>query len=316
MNSSRLLVLSLLAAAGADGAIAVGNVNATATQALLTYTAPTSLPCTVEVSESPTYLPLVHDVDGSLFHNANLDSRPGGINRGTERLFVVGKRAAEVALDTVRYSRALQTATPHYFRITCSGQTATGTFNTQSIPFGNTYAEAEPSDPKSPGTYALPTLSTNDPTQTVIDPQTGVYLARLTMPSDVAFYGNNTTGFGIGRSTVWSGVSNLTAGAGAATVSGTTGKMFLGLDATQGSLASIRSTAASYGNNPWFLPYYQVQLSAAVNTVGTAPANPADASYSVCLTLDATTCYSGSSIFTSTAGTNYSVSTFGTQKRD
>ena len=313
MKFSRLFFLLLCTGTGARAAITVSNISATATQALLPYTAPDSSPCTVEVSESPSYSPLVHDVDPTLFQNANLDSRPGGVSRGTERVFVLGKRSAEIGLDTVRYSRALQTATEHYYRITCSGQTSTGTFTTSTIPFGNTYAEPEASDRLNPGSYAYPTLSTSDRSQTVIDPQTGVYLARLSMPSDVAYYGNNTRTFNIGRSSAWLGVPNLIAGASAATVSGSTGKLFLGLDSTQGSLGAIRSYAESYGNNPWFFPYYQVQLSVAVNPGGSAPATAADATYSTCLTLDAVNCYSGSSVFTTVASPNFLTSTFGTQ---
>lgn len=312
MKPNRLTLL-FLATVNASAAVAVSNITSTATQILLQYTAPDTSACSVELSESPSYLPLVHDVDPALFTNANLDSRTGSITRDTERLFVAGKRAAEVGLDTVRYSRALQTATQHYYRITCAGQTATGSFATSTIPFGNTYAEAEAVDPKVPGTYAYPTLSPSDPTQTVIDPQTGVYLARLSMPSDVAFYGNNTSTFQIGRSLAWTGVSDLVAGQGSAKVSGSTGKLFLALDHSQGSLGNIRAYAASYGSNPWFLPYYQVQLNAAVNPQGVAPANPIDGAYSVCLTLDAVSCYPGSSIFTSSPGTTFSTSTFGTQ---
>src|SRR5277367_3057702 len=92
----------------------VSVLGTTATQALIHYTAPNNAPCNVEVSESSTYSPLVNDVDGTKFASAPSDARPGGISNGVERLFVAGKRDAEVGLDTMRYSRALQTATQHY----------------------------------------------------------------------------------------------------------------------------------------------------------------------------------------------------------
>jgi hypothetical protein len=96
---------------------AVGNValrGVTSTQAILTYTAPDAAACSVEVSESATYRPLVHDVDPALFANANLDSRAESVSSGRERAFVIGKRRAEKGLNGHWYSRALQTITPHY----------------------------------------------------------------------------------------------------------------------------------------------------------------------------------------------------------
>jgi hypothetical protein len=88
----------------------------TNTQATLTYTAPSTAACTVEVSPSNTYSPLIWDVDASKFANANLDSRGGALlGVGTvNRIFVVGKRAPETSpLDGLTYSRALQAYTLH-----------------------------------------------------------------------------------------------------------------------------------------------------------------------------------------------------------
>jgi hypothetical protein len=88
------------------------------TQALLTYTAPDSFPCVLEVSESPTYTPLVHDVDTGFFSGSNTDARPGNISIGQARQFVVGKRDIEfanVGSNSGKYfSRALEATTLHY----------------------------------------------------------------------------------------------------------------------------------------------------------------------------------------------------------
>lgn len=135
-------------------------VSTTATQALIQYTwLPASDVCKVESSVSPTYSPLDHDVDTALFANSNLDSRSGATNNKGDRQFVVGTRSAPTALDGTFVSRALQAATHHFFRITCpsaGSTTATGTFDTTTIPYGSLYQ-----DPPGSGNNQYPTIPVN-----------------------------------------------------------------------------------------------------------------------------------------------------------
>src|SRR5207253_2906524 len=144
----------------------------TPTQAILSYTAPTANACTIEVSESNTFSPLVNDVNTALFSGANLDNRTGNIISGTARLVVIGKRAADLAGDQRQYSRSLQTNTPHYFRVTCGSSVATTIFTTANLPYGNTYPDASTSMSTSPGSYNWPTIDAT--TGRTTDPQTGV----------------------------------------------------------------------------------------------------------------------------------------------
>ncbi|MDQ6676905.1 MAG: hypothetical protein M3Z09_06385, partial [Acidobacteriota bacterium] len=293
----------LLLFTGGALAAAIQNVSVTevtATQAIIRYEAPDNSACTVEVSENSNFRPLVNDVDPVKFASAWSDSRQGSISAGNERSFVIGKRAAEIGLDGTRYSRALQNETRHYFRITCpqSGSVAKGDFDTMAIPFGNSYAEAEPGDPLKPGANAQPHISLNDRTEQVIDPQTGLALKRLSSGND-NYQIINGAPLTIARSSSWQNLGNLQAQDGQmTTVAGTSGPLFLGLSNTPPTAAPYteymdgQSTAyTDHGHVAY--GYYQAHLVGAVNPGGAAPANPEDAKVIACLTIDGVNCYDG-----------------------
>src|SRR5690242_9307287 len=104
----RALLISFVLATAVHAAITnVRVIGTTNTQATIAYTAPDLTACTWEVSTSPTYSPLAHDVDTSLFSGSNLDSRAGSITNGRARQFIAGTRTAQAASDgTGPYSRA------------------------------------------------------------------------------------------------------------------------------------------------------------------------------------------------------------------
>lgn len=159
-------------------------VQVTATQAILKYTAPTAAACTLQVSESPTLSPLVHDVDPSLFSGSNLDSRTGNTAVGLNRSFVVGTRRSDVAGDGNLYSRALQANTTHYYSLSCSGLVVTGQFTTVNPPLGNTFPEPMPFNSAGWGNYGWPTINWADKTVNYIDPLTGILIKRVTGPGE------------------------------------------------------------------------------------------------------------------------------------
>jgi hypothetical protein len=166
---------------------AAGKPLTTATQAVLSYTAPDDAACTIEVREVGSTA-LVHDVDPALFADSQNDLlRPGSSIQGRHRVVVIGKRAAEKATNGKRYSRALQADTEHTFSIQCStGAPYTGRLRTTNIMLGNSYMEPIPADPLEPGATAWPTLSWTDRDEKIIDPQTGALMRRVSLPTDTA----------------------------------------------------------------------------------------------------------------------------------
>ncbi len=176
----------------------VNVTGATATQAILSYKSASPSACTLQVSESPTMSPLVHDVDPALFSGSNLDSRTGNTARGLLRSFVVGTRRSDQAADTNLYSRALQANTTHYYRLMCGGGMATGQFTTANPPLGNTFPEPPPFNPAGWGNYGWPTINWTDKTVEYIDPMTGILIKRMTGPGEVYGhangYGNDSEG--------------------------------------------------------------------------------------------------------------------------
>ncbi len=151
----------------------------TNTQAVIFYTAPDSNDCTVKVSESPTMLPLVHDVDPALFAGAGVSSGAAG-----KRAFIVGKRLIAKALDGKNYSLALQTYATHYQSVTCAASLTTGTFVTANIPFGMTYQDIPQLDPAAPGETMHATIDIWDRTQRITDSHTGALIKRVSTPND------------------------------------------------------------------------------------------------------------------------------------
>ena len=116
---------------------------------------------------------LVDDMNASLYTGANSDGRSGSITSGLLRTVVIGAHNSPIALDSSRYSRALQTNSRHVYTITCEASTASGDFVTKQPAFGNTWNPGIPVDRSNPGQYAYPTVSANI-AQRIIDPVTGL----------------------------------------------------------------------------------------------------------------------------------------------
>lgn len=187
MPNKIAILFTLACWVGVAEAQTVKSLQTSATQAVMVYTAPSSTGCTIQVSESSTLTPPVHDVDTSLFAGANADNRTGNTAAGLTRTFVIGTRRVDVASDGKRYSRALQANTQHYYLLTCGSSTASGQFITANPPLGNSYPEPMPFNSAGWGNYGWPTINWNDQTVQYIDPLTGILIKRVTSPGQ--YYG-------------------------------------------------------------------------------------------------------------------------------
>jgi hypothetical protein len=270
--------------------INVSVAGVTNTQAVLQYTAPDSSACTVVVSTSPTFTPLVHDLDPLIFTGSNLDNRTGSVAAGLLRTFVVGKRAAEQGINGHWYSRALEALTQHYYQITCGSLTATGSFTTSNIALGNTYNEALPPAPSATsnriysytGQYAWPEFLNWDPSditarqEVVIDPQTGMSLKRMTMPQDLPST-NNTAALQVVTAPTggWANKDSvLTDDSSSATYSGTTSDWLVITD------PSVRFDYGDLGT-----------VTFSTKAWCSGPCAGADAAVEVCLTVNSVSCW-------------------------
>lgn len=164
-------------------------LTSTSRQIIAKYTAPSTSPCTVEVSESNTYSPLVPDVNTTLFSGSDQDNRTGGLGAGTtSRTFIAGTiqqpngTVPVTAGDTKNYARSLQVNTTHYVRVTCGSHTGTGSIATKNPPLGKTWAEPVPIT--AAGAYGFPTIDATSRTQTTLDPQTGYKLVKMSITDD------------------------------------------------------------------------------------------------------------------------------------
>ena len=181
----------LLAVYSGVGLAAITNVqvvgNPTATQAVISYTAPSASSCTVQVSQSASLTPLVLDVDPGTFVNANVDLlRTSTVTTGLSRQIVIGSRTAQYATagsfaGIRHFSRALQAYTPHYGLLTCGADTASFFFMTGNIPTGMTYGDPWLSDPTHPGEQPWPEALGVSAPESFIDPRTGLLLKRISM---------------------------------------------------------------------------------------------------------------------------------------
>ncbi len=281
MSTKLLLILSIAILRLAAQQLNIDASQTTATQAILTYTAPSASACTVQISESQSLSPLVHDVDPSLFPGANLDSRPGNPANGLRRSFVVGNRRSDLASDNKLYSRALQANTQHWYQVSCGTATGSGSFSTANPPLGNNYPDVPPFNAAGFGNYGWPTIDWNDQSKVYIDPLTGIAVKRFTWPGGYGYSaGPGNTGLPFGAQVggklanyldingAWTNAGNITSGVPTtlATYSGANSDpIFVAYDNTTTPMGSSLQT---YNPGLYLVDNVQLILYGSGNTAG------------------------------------------------
>lgn len=250
---------------------------------------------------------LVDDVNPVLFPGADQDSRNPNVNSGPNRVFVAGTRAAPVAADGNRYSRALQNNARHHVTITCGAQSFDAQFTTLTVPTGDTHNEGLPADRNSPGQYAYPGIQWGNQMQSMIDPLSGVRSFRATAPTSTAS-GAQAFQTALDVNSVWQNKSGpLKSGGGAASYTGGscgTPPCPLFLRADNLSVAG----GATYTVDGSSLNWVQATVGNAAINNGSCSGD--DCKVQLCLTVNGVTCTSGTQeIALTTTPSSYTIGT-------
>lgn len=179
--------------------LAISNPTVTNTSAGVTLSGATANDCTIEVSLSPTYAPVIPDLDGTEYAGANTCSGRSdtAINAGTgsQILVQIGHKVT---------NRALLAATRYYLRVTSGADVATTSFVTETIGIGQTFPWPSPVDRRRRFNRGFgPTPAELVTKASQVDPVTGAQLWPIGGMNDITgregpfsfFYWTDATGW-------------------------------------------------------------------------------------------------------------------------
>lgn len=133
--------------------------------------------CTLALSTSPSFSPVIPDVDNSLYAGSNVDTtRPDTyLWSDSTRIVTFGHNIDD---------RALSTATTYYLQVSGCGTTATTSWTTPTLSSGSTQQWPVPFDSTKPWNYGYPQINLLAHGATYTDPITGTILAPLNIATD------------------------------------------------------------------------------------------------------------------------------------
>lgn len=185
--------------------------------------------CTLELSESPTFSPVVPDVDPFTYGGSNVDT-----SRLDTLTWQDGTRVVTLGHQTD--DRALAAATTYYLRVSNCGGTVSTSLSTPTLGTASTMQWPVPTNPNKWANLGYPSIDLLNP-KTYVDPITGVKLRPLNLARHWSF----RTGGGSGATFPFSqpGSNAFADWAGGA-----------GWTNAAGVLTGSASTASTGGTNP------------------------------------------------------------------
>lgn len=201
-------------------------LQATSTQAEISFDVPDPTNCLVQVSTDPNFGTFVNDTNAVLFPGSQNCNRASSAVSGNHVTFIAGTRTSGLGTDGLFHSLALAANQLYYYRIVSQGTNfATcdpnaNCIQTRNPPFGNTFPEPAPFNASAPYNFAWPTVRPMlDRNTWFTDPTTGIQVSMLSEPMPfggcvVSTTANCTTGlsntaainaFDVANSGNWSG---------------------------------------------------------------------------------------------------------------
>lgn len=182
--------------------------------------------CLIQVSTSPTYSPVIPDVNPAEYPTSSSDSLRSDTLTWADgtRIVTIGHKIDD---------RALSAFTPFYYQISGCGGSSTGTFTTANVSVGSSLGTIVPFNSSSPWNYGFPQISLASNTSWYIDPMTGIKEKPVNKAGDLSW---RTSGGPLGAQSGFTAFAHYAGG--------------IGWQSTSSIVNENTSTATTTGTNP------------------------------------------------------------------